>query len=122
MTVPQERDDDPVLDILGLATPAALEPVDGPAEPVRPFSPSREIVSAPLTRRELRDRERTDDTPAPRRAAPSTRSKLRAAPRRMAKNTSRRDVWKLNATPAIMDTTSAAPDHSPASTSEAKNT
>jgi murein DD-endopeptidase MepM/ murein hydrolase activator NlpD len=102
MTVPQERDDDPfVFDILGFGTPASLEPVAGPAEPVHPFSPSREVVardvvSAPLTRRELRDRERTsDDVPAPRRSAPTARAKMRTKPRRMAKNTSRRDAVRV---------------------------
>ena len=94
MTVPQERENDPfVLDSLGFGTPPALEPVDGPAEPIHPFSPSREIVSAPITRRELRDRERSaDDAPAPRRGAPTARAKARPKPRRIAKNSSRRDV------------------------------
>jgi murein DD-endopeptidase MepM/ murein hydrolase activator NlpD len=100
MTVPQERENDPfVLDILGLANPAPLEPVAGPSEPIHPFSPSREVVSAPLTRRELRDRERvSDDTPAPRRGAPTARAKMRAKPRRMAKNTSRRDAVRTATT------------------------
>ena len=92
MTVPQERENDPfVLDALGIGNPAPLEPVDGPAEPLRPFSPSREVVSAPLTRRELRDRERTaDDVSAPRRGAGG--AKLRVKPRRIAKATARRDA------------------------------
>ena len=104
MTVPQERDDDVfVLDTLGFGTPPALEPVDGPAEPMRPFSPSRDVVardvSAPLTRRELRDRERTpDEGAAPRRSAPTARSKMRAKPRRMAKNASRRDAVRVAGT------------------------
>ncbi|WP_395639820.1 M23 family metallopeptidase [Pseudolysinimonas sp.] len=99
MTVPQERENDPfVLDALGFGNPASLQPLDGPAEPVRPFSPSREVVardvvSAPLTRRELRDRERSvEETPAPRRGTSTPRSKVRSKPRRMAKNSSRRDV------------------------------
>jgi murein DD-endopeptidase MepM/ murein hydrolase activator NlpD len=97
MTVPQERENEPsVLDILGLGTPAALEPVAGPAEPVHHFSPSREIVSAPLTRREIRDRERsTDEASAPRRGAATPRTKARVKPRRMAKNTSRRDAVRV---------------------------
>jgi murein DD-endopeptidase MepM/ murein hydrolase activator NlpD len=57
---------------------------------------ARDVVSAPLTRRELRDRERTtDEVAAPRRGAPTTRSKVRAKPRRMAKNTSRRDAVRV---------------------------
>lgn len=93
MTVPQERENDPfVLDALGFGTPANLEPLAGPVEPVRPFSPSSEMVSAPLTRRELRDRERSDEAPAPRRGSPTPRAKARPKPRRMAKNSSRRDV------------------------------
>ncbi len=97
MTVPQERENEPSsLDILGFGTPAALEPLAGPAEPAHPFSPSREVVSAPLTRRELRDRERSaDDAPAPRRGAPTPRTKARPKPRRMAKNTSRRDAVRV---------------------------
>jgi hypothetical protein len=93
MTVPQERDDDPfVFDLLGFGTPAPLEPVAGPAEPVQPFSPSREIVSAPLTRRELRDRERAGDDAPARRSEPTPRTKTRSKPRRMAKNSTRRDA------------------------------
>jgi hypothetical protein len=97
MTVPQERENESsALDILGFGTPAALEPVAGPAEPAHPFSPSREVVSTPLTRREMRDRERSaDEAPAPRRGAPTPRTKMRAKPRRMAKNTSRRDVVRV---------------------------
>ncbi len=100
MTVPQERENDPfVLDILGLGNPAPLDPVAAPAEPIHPFSPSRELVSTPLTRRELRDRERgSDDIPAPRRGAPTARAKMRAKPRRMAKNTSRRDAVRTAGT------------------------
>ena len=104
MTVPPERENDPfVLDLLGLGNPAPLEPVAGPAEPAHPFSPSRAIVSAPLTRRELRDRERSsDDAQAPRRGAPTTRSKVRAKPRRMAKNTSRRDAVRVAGAPKTL--------------------
>ncbi len=100
MTVPQEREhESSALDILGFGTPAALEPVAGPAEPAHPFSASREVVerdvaSAPLTRRELRDRERSTDE-APRRGASTPRTKARPKPRRMAKKTSRRDAVRI---------------------------
>ena len=100
MTVPQERENEPsVLDILGFGTPAALEPVAAPDEPTHPSSPSGEVVArdvvSPLTRREMRDRERSDEAPAPRRGAPTPRTKVRAKPRRMAKNTSRRDAVRV---------------------------
>ena len=104
MTVPQERENDPlVLDILGFGNPASLEPVAAPAEPVHPFSPSRDLAAAPLTRRELRDRERTaDEAPAPRRGAPTARSTARAKPRRMAKNSARRDAVRVAGTPKTL--------------------
>jgi murein DD-endopeptidase MepM/ murein hydrolase activator NlpD len=94
MTVPEERENDPlVLDILGFGTPARLEPI---AEPAERFSTSREIVSAPLTRRELRERERSVEVAeqvAPRRGKAA--SKARSKPRRAAKNTTRRDAVRV---------------------------
>jgi hypothetical protein len=104
MTVPEERENDPlVLDLLGFGTPAQLETIAAPAAPSHPFSPSLEVVSAPLTRRELRERERSVEVapPAgPRRGAPSKptskpTSKARVKPRRAAKNTTRRDAVRV---------------------------
>jgi hypothetical protein len=99
MTVPEERENDQlVLDFLGFGTPAQLEPVEAPAEPAHPFSASREIVSSPLTRRELRERERAVDEAAPsapRRGGSPAPSKARSKPRRMAKNTTRRDAVRV---------------------------
>jgi hypothetical protein len=100
MTFPEERENDPlVLDLLGFGTPASLDPVAAPTEPSHPFSPSREIVSAPLTRRELRERERSVEVAppsGPRRGAPSKpSSKARVKPRRAAKNTTRRDAVRV---------------------------
>lgn len=96
MTSSEDHDDRPVLDILGLGTPAPLEPVAGPAEPAPGFSASREIVSSPLTRRELREREGRDAaaSSAPRRGT-ARGPKVRATPRRMAKNTTRRDAIRV---------------------------
>jgi hypothetical protein len=91
MTVPEERESDQlVLDILGFGTPARLEPHDAPAEPPHQFSPSREIVSAPMTRRELRDREQT---------VVKTPAKARPKQRRAAKNTTRRDAVRVAGAP-----------------------
>ncbi|WP_309711955.1 M23 family metallopeptidase [Pseudolysinimonas sp.] len=101
MTVPEERENDPlVLDLLGFGTPARLEPFSAPAEPAPTLSPSRELVSAPLTRRELRERERSVEVATPiesRRGAPSSKpsSKPRSMPRRTAKNTTRRDAVRV---------------------------
>ena len=99
MTVPEERENDPlVLDILGFGTPPQLEPMAPPAEPAQPFSPSREVVSSPLTRRELREQERSVEQAAPaapRRGASSSPSKPRSKPRRMAKQTTRRDAVRV---------------------------
>lgn len=100
MTVPEERENDPlVLDLLGFGTPARLEPIAAPATPTHEISPSREVVSAPLTRRELRDRERTVEvveSASPRRGAASKGSpKARVKPRRAAKNTTRRDAVRV---------------------------
>lgn len=95
MTVPEERESDRlVLDILGFGTPAPLEPRAAEARPDHELS--RELVPAPLTRRELRDRERTVDEAAPvvprrGKAAPKSRSK----PRRAAKSTTRRDAVRV---------------------------
>lgn len=93
MTSPEERENDQlVLDILGFGTPARLEPIAAPAAPSRP-EPSRELVT--LTRRELRERERSVEVAepvAPRRGAPS---KARAKPRRTAKKTARRDAVRV---------------------------
>lgn len=95
MTVPEERENDPlVLDILGFGTPARLDPVAAPAEPAQPISASRQIVSSPLTRRELREQERSVEVvpAASRRGATPSPSKVRSKPRRMAKATTRRDA------------------------------
>ena len=110
MTVPQERENDPlVLDLLGFGTPArldapaqiltpsALEPVDAPALAIEPS----------LTRRELRERERAVEVadartadPVARRSAPTASPRPKAAkPRRAAKKTSRRDAVRAAATP-----------------------
>jgi len=100
MTVPEERENDPlVLDLLGFGTPARLEPIAAPTTPAHEISPSRELVSAPLTRRELRDRERSVEVAvpaAPRRGAASkAASKARAKSRRVAKSTTRRDAVRV---------------------------
>ena len=110
MTVPQERENDPlVLALLGFGTPArldepapilgsdALEPVDGPALSIEPA----------LTRRELRERERTIELtdvrvaePTARRSATPTSARPKAIkPRRTAKKTSRRDAVRVAAAP-----------------------
>jgi hypothetical protein len=103
MTVPEERENDPlVLDLLGFGTPARLEPIAAPAEPAHQFSESRELVSAPLTRRELRERERSVEVAesggAPRRGAGSSKAvkaKTVQKPRRTAKSTTRRDAVRV---------------------------
>lgn len=92
MSTPED-DDRPVLDILGFGHPAELAPADPPAEPAHPFSASRELVAAPLTRRELRDRERAEEpAAASRRTRAAAPSRPRVKPRRAAKNTTRRDA------------------------------
>jgi hypothetical protein len=99
MTVPEERENDPlVLDILGFGTPARLEPVAPASEPAQPFSASREIVSSPLTRRELRERQRSVEVAepvAPRRGPSASPVKARSKPRRTAKRTTRRDAVRV---------------------------
>lgn len=103
MTVPEERENDPlVLDLLGFGTPARLEPIAAPTTPAPEISPSRDLVSAPLTRRELRDRERSVEVAEPvassRRGAGSAKAvkaKAGQKPRRAAKNTSRRDAVRV---------------------------
>jgi murein DD-endopeptidase MepM/ murein hydrolase activator NlpD len=99
MTVPEERENDPlVLDILGFGTPARLEPPASASEPAQPFSASREVVPSPLTRRALRDQERSVEvaSPAPaRRGAGTAPSKARSKPRRTAKRTTRRDAVRV---------------------------
>jgi hypothetical protein len=98
MTVPEERENDPlVLDILGFGTPARLEPRAAAAEPAQPFSASREVVSSSLTRRQLREQERSVEVAepsAPRRGS-SSPSKARSKPRRTAKKTTRRDAVRV---------------------------
>lgn len=80
MTSPEERDDRSVLDILGLGAPGGAD--DASADPLRPFSPSSEpTVSAPATRRELRERERAGEVAAP----AATRAKGRPAKARRGK-------------------------------------
>jgi murein DD-endopeptidase MepM/ murein hydrolase activator NlpD len=103
MTVPEERENDPlVLDLLGFGTPARLEPIAAPTAPAHEFSASRELVSAPLTRRELRERERSTEVAepvaAPRRGAGSSKAvKAKAVQksRRTAKSTTRRDAVRV---------------------------
>lgn len=90
MTVPEDNEDDDrlVLDILGFRASAPLEPAAGPPEPPR----------APLTRRELRDRERSVEQSAPAgtgRAAASRPATSRPKARRAAKNTTRRDAVRV---------------------------
>lgn len=101
-----EDDDRPVLELLGFGTPAAL-PAPAPSTPqplLPPQHPSAEVVvaaAAPLTRRELRDRERADEpasAPA-RRGAPTSSSRGRSTPRRAAKNTTRRDAVRAAGRP-----------------------
>lgn len=95
MTVPEERESDElVLDILGFGTPARLEPNDAPTAPPHQFSPSRELVSAPMTRRELRDREQS-----PAKSPAKTPVKARTKLRRAAKNTTRRDAVRVAGAP-----------------------
>jgi Membrane proteins related to metalloendopeptidases len=92
MTVPED-DDRSVLDILGFGAPAALPAVparETSAELVETTAPV-ETALAPLTRRALRERERSVEPAAPRRGAPSGSAKVRA-PRRTKKNTMRRDA------------------------------
>jgi hypothetical protein len=99
MTVPEERENDPlVLDILGFGTPARLEPFAPSSEPAQPFSASRAVVSSPLTRREMREQERSVEVAAPvapRRGASPVPSKARSKPRRTAKRTTRRDAVRV---------------------------
>jgi hypothetical protein len=90
MTVREDREGDKFLpDFPSFAAP-------GPLEPARPFSASRDVVSSPLTRREMRARGRSAEVATP--AAPRRGSALlnaRAKPRRTAKNTTRRDAVRV---------------------------
>lgn len=97
MTVSQDRESDPlVLDLLGFGTPAPSDdsPVDDPA------------AGAPLTRRELRERERAIQSsgvgatePTARRSVSPATTRTKVKPRRAAKNSSRRDAVRVAATP-----------------------
>lgn len=94
MSASEERENDPfVLDLLGFGTPARLEPVASAVEPTRPVEPSRDLIPAPLTRRELRERERAvEPSGAPLRVRDGASSRSRGVPGRAAKNTTRRDA------------------------------
>jgi murein DD-endopeptidase MepM/ murein hydrolase activator NlpD len=111
MTVPQERENDPlVLDLLGFGTPPAPgtasrhEPLEGP-------DAMQALDAAPtagaLTRRELRERERAVEStdgrasePAARRSAPTSSTRTKSAkPRRAAKKSNRRDAVRAAAAP-----------------------
>lgn len=97
MTVPEERESDQlVLDALGFGTPARLESVAARADQAAPVSASHELVPAPLTRRELRERERAAEVTAPSagRTAPSTKTR-RPKASRVSKNTLRRDAVRI---------------------------
>ncbi len=104
MTVPQERENDPfVLDLLGLGTPAGLEPVQR-HEPLEGSDVA--LAAGALTRRELRERERaveSSDSRAvestARRSATTPAPRAKATkPRRAAKKT-RRDGVRSAAAP-----------------------
>lgn len=109
MTVPQERENDPlVLDLLGFGnssrpenpapfftTPASLEPVDGP-----------QTGQPALTRRELRERERASEVSEPRaveptgrRSEPTASARPKTTPPRRASKKTRRDAVRMAAAP-----------------------
>lgn len=106
MTVPGEREDDPlVLDLFGFGTPARLDSGIGDEQPgalvpieaphAAPLSSSTE-----LTRRQLREQERAVEVAAPaaaRRSAASSPAAPRSKPRRTAKSTTRRDAVRVAA-------------------------
>jgi len=110
MTVPQERENDPlVLDLLGFGTPARFDeaaPIVAPAR-LEPFDGPALSIEPSLTRRELRERERAVESsepratePAARRSAPSSSVRAKPAkPRRAAKKSSRRDAVRAAAAP-----------------------
>lgn len=92
-----EDDDRPVLESLGFGTPAEItaatsEPSASALTPFRRETP-QVADEAPLTRRELRERERSlDATDAAPRASANRKPRARLKPRRTAKNTTRRDA------------------------------
>jgi murein DD-endopeptidase MepM/ murein hydrolase activator NlpD len=103
MTVPQERENDPlVLDLLGFGTPAAPgtvsrhEPLEGPG-----------TAEGALTRRELRERERAAEStsarapePDARRSTPTSSTRTKSPkPRRAAKKSNRRDAVRAASAP-----------------------
>lgn len=107
MPRPEEHEDDrPVLEILGFGTPSALPAAtSAPAADVVDAHPGSEVAvrpDAPLTRRELRERERAADSTAPagRRSGPTTSSRAKREPRRSARSTVRRDAVRAARSPA----------------------
>ncbi len=101
-----EDDDRPVLELLGFGAPAQLPatveraPLD--TAPGFPAESSPAPSSAPLTRRELRDRERSETAAAPRsrRGTPgASGSSARTAPRRTPRSTTRRDAVRAAGRP-----------------------
>ncbi len=98
MTVPEERESDQlVLEALGFGTPAGFDVVTARAGQVLPDSSSHELMPAPLTRRELRQRERAGEIAAPtaRPAATSSSKTPRQKVGRVSKNTARRDAVRF---------------------------
>ncbi len=93
-----EDEDRPVLELLGFGTPAAL--------------PAATPSAAPVTRRELRDRERVEPAPASsprgRRGTPTSSSRAKSTPRRTARNTTRRDAVRLAGRPTTSTKTIGA--------------
>jgi murein DD-endopeptidase MepM/ murein hydrolase activator NlpD len=109
MTVPQERENDPlVLDLLGFGTPASLDPsahILAPAA-LEPFDAPARSMDVSLTRREVRERERAvesaeqrDSEPTARRSASPASARPKATKPRRAAKKSRRDAVRAAATP-----------------------
>ena len=95
MTVPEDRENDPfVLDILGFGNPAQLEPVERPAVTANPMA-AVGAEPVPMSRRELRQQERTGEIEPARRGIASAPSKGKKPPRRTARNSTRRDAVRL---------------------------
>jgi len=104
-----EDEDRPVLELLGFGTPAQLPPAPERAALPSGAEQPAVLAGAPLTRRELRDRERTveeragDSAATPpsgaRRGAPKASARSRSTPRRAAKNTTRRDAVRAAGRP-----------------------
>lgn len=98
MAFPEERENDPhVLDILGFGTPAQLEPVAPPAVTANPMA-AIGAEAVPMTRREMRQQERTGEVEPARRGVATTPSRGKKPPRRAAKNSMRRDAVRVAST------------------------